>query len=98
MILPTPETYLRVKDIATTPATKAKVHVYKSGIYKGHKKTITAKPANRGLLPVTAKTIWDWVKAGKFPQPIKLSTSVTVWRLSDVERWIEKNSEGSSIQ
>ncbi|MEG2268605.1 MAG: AlpA family phage regulatory protein, partial [Acinetobacter sp.] len=35
------------------------------------------------------KTIWQWVKRGLFPAPIKLSDSVTVWRLSDIQAWMQ---------
>ena len=34
-------------------------------------------------------TIWAYVKKGKFPQPIKLSARVTVWKLSDIHKWME---------
>lgn len=42
-------------------------------------------------------TIWAYVKKGKFPQPIKLSARVTVWRLSDIRKWMESfNAEVAS--
>jgi prophage regulatory protein len=40
------------------------------------------------LVPIAKSTLWDWVKRGKFPQPIKLSNRVTVWRSSDIEAFI----------
>ncbi len=44
-------------------------------------------------------TIWAYVKKGKFPAPIKLSERVTVWRLSDVNRWLmEKIQEAKTTQ
>lgn len=30
-------------------------------------------------------TVWRWVEAGQFPQPVRLSPAVTRWRLSDLE-------------
>lgn len=36
---------------------------------------------------VSRQSIWLWVRKGKFPKPIKLSESVTRWRLTDVELW-----------
>lgn len=42
-----------------------------------------------GLLPVTASTWWAWVKAGKAPAPIKLSSGCTVWRHADVIAFAE---------
>ena len=54
-------------------------------------------PANDVLLRVPAITErigcsrsywWAGVKAGKFPQGIKLSSRVTVWRRSDIDSMI----------
>ena len=37
-------------------------------------------------------TIWLWVKEGKFPKPIKLSSRVTVWEESNIEQWQREQS------
>lgn len=42
------------------------------------------------FVPVCRSTLWKMVKDGKFPQPIKLSTNVTVWRNADVLAWLEQ--------
>lgn len=42
------------------------------------------------FLPIAKSTVWQWVKIGKFPQPIKLSGNVTVWRNSDIHDWLEQ--------
>ena len=42
-----------------------------------------------GVIPVAHSVLWKWVKEGKFPQPIKLSERVTVWRLADVQEWLD---------
>lgn len=89
VIMQTKDQYLRIKDIASYPARKEKSHIYKSGDNEGVSKKISERPASRGILSVSEKTIWQWVKQGKFPKPIKLSANVTVWRLSDVTTWIE---------
>lgn len=91
-----PERFLRIKDLANIPAKKASTHVYKSGISKGKAKVINARPASKGLIGVSDKTIWTWVKRGEFPAPVKLSPTVTVWRLSDIQAWMqEKGMEAS---
>lgn len=38
-------------------------------------------------LGVSGSSIWAWVKAGKFPKPVKLSANCTAWRAIDVEQW-----------
>lgn len=83
------EQFLRIKDLANYPAKEATTHTYKSGINKGKTKNINARPASKGLIGVSDKTIWQWVKHGQFPSPIKLSDSVTVWRLSEVQAWMQ---------
>ncbi|AKG07593.1 hypothetical protein AAX05_06130 [Moraxella bovoculi] len=40
------------------------------------------------FLPIGKSTVWAWVKDGKFPAPIKLSPTVTVWRNSDIHDWL----------
>ena len=42
------------------------------------------------LVPVGKSTLWAWVKAGKFPVPVKLGPRTTVWRVADVRSWLEK--------
>ncbi|MFO1418516.1 MAG: AlpA family phage regulatory protein [Methylotetracoccus sp.] len=41
------------------------------------------------LIPVSSTTLWRWVRAGKFPKPLKLSPRVTAWRASDIQQWLE---------
>lgn len=81
--------YIDVKYLSSSHATPEKVHIYKSGENTGKARKLKAKPAREGLLPVSEKTIWTWVREGKFPRPIKLNGR-TVWRISEVEAWISK--------
>lgn len=39
---------------------------------------------------IGASRSWPWklVKDGKFPEPIRLSSRCTRWRLSDVRQWM----------
>jgi predicted DNA-binding transcriptional regulator AlpA len=41
------------------------------------------------LVPVGRSTLWAWVKAGRFPAPIKLSPKCTVWRAEDLALFIK---------
>ncbi len=38
-------------------------------------------------------TVWLWIKDGKLPKPIKLSSRVTVWKKSDIDKWVESKVE-----
>lgn len=43
-----------------------------------------ARPPTHGVIPVCKSTWWTGVKNGRYPQPVKLSPRVTVWRASEV--------------
>ena len=45
----------------------------------------------RQLIPIAHSTLWAWVRAGKFPSPLKLSDRITVWRNSDVQTFIKES-------
>lgn len=47
-------------------------------------------PQVLNLVPVSRSTLWQRVKEGRFPQPIKLSERVTVWRAADVLAFIQE--------
>ena len=39
-------------------------------------------------VPVTAPTLWAWVRAGKFPRPRAISPNKTCWIEAEVDAWI----------
>jgi prophage regulatory protein len=41
------------------------------------------------MIPVSRSTIWQWVKDGKFPAPVKLGQATTCWKMSSVQQFIE---------
>ena len=47
------------------------------------------------MLSVSKSTVWAWVKESKFPKPIKLSEFVTVWKLSDIEEWVQQKENNN---
>ena len=54
------------------------------------------KPAQQGLLPVSAATIWRWSRENPdFPKPFKLGPSVTAWNGDEIDAFIAKQSAGS---
>nr|WP_245501183.1 AlpA family phage regulatory protein [Lichenibacterium minor] len=38
-----------------------------------------------GPVPVSKSTWWAGVKAGRFPQPIKIGSRITCWRSEDIQ-------------
>ena len=45
--------------------------------------------APNGPIPVATSTWWAGVKAGRYPQPVKLGPSITAWRVEDIRALIE---------
>lgn len=41
------------------------------------------------IVPFSPATLWRKVRAGTFPQPVKISTRCTAWRCEDIRAWIE---------
>ncbi|HGC5726844.1 TPA: helix-turn-helix transcriptional regulator [Legionella pneumophila] len=48
-----------------------------------------AKPPIIPIIPVSKSAWWAGVKSGLYPQPLKLSPGVTVWRVEDIRKLIE---------
>lgn len=76
--------YLRMADLANQPERKAKNYITKSG----QQRTVTAKAATRGITGFSAKHIYHLINQDKFPAPVKIGRA-SLWRLSDINRWLE---------
>jgi len=48
-----------------------------------------AKPPIQPIIPVSKSTWWAGVKAGRYPQPVRLGERCTAWRAEDIRRYIE---------
>ncbi|MBM7139147.1 AlpA family transcriptional regulator [Acinetobacter baumannii] len=88
-------TYIQEKVITSAPATPEKIHICKTGKSAGQIRKFRAKPARNGLLPITSKTLWLWVKQNKFPRPFSLN-GLTVWESQTVLDWIEAHKHKAS--
>ncbi len=42
------------------------------------------------FLPIGESTFWKWVKSGKAPQPIKLSSNVSVFSNRELHDWFNE--------
>jgi hypothetical protein len=51
----------------------------------------------RPLIPIGRSTWWAGVKAKRFPQPVKLSSRVTVWRVVDIRALIEVGVDSQEV-
>jgi prophage regulatory protein len=39
-------------------------------------------------IPITAPTLWAWVRANRFPKPRAISPNKTVWFSQEVDEWM----------
>ena len=46
------------------------------------------------LLSISRANVYRLMKIGKFPQSIKLTERTVVWRLSELEAWVQERSAG----
>ena len=53
------------------------------------------QPQVLAFVPISKSTLWRRIQARTFPEPLKLSQRVTVWRAEDIRRWIAQQSLGS---
>ena len=42
------------------------------------------------LLAISTSHFWRLIRDGKVPRPIKLSPKISVWRSSDIQRFVNK--------
>ena len=54
-----------------------------------HHETLLRTPQILQRFPISRSSWWAGVKDGKYPQGIKLSPRVTVWKSSDIDRLIQ---------
>lgn len=47
------------------------------------------RPEVEARTGLSRSTIYQWMKDGKFPQPVALGTRLVAWRASDVNAWLE---------
>lgn len=46
------------------------------------------KRGHHGVLPVSAATVWAWVRTNRFPKPVKVSEKITAWKTEDVRKFL----------
>ena len=49
-----------------------------------------ANPPIKPIIPISKTAWWKGVADGKYPQPIKISEKVTVWRSDQIEALVEQ--------
>jgi prophage regulatory protein len=47
------------------------------------------RPEVEARTGLSRSTLYEWMKRGEFPQPVKLGARIVAWRESDVAEWLE---------
>ncbi|MFZ2956949.1 MAG: AlpA family phage regulatory protein [Candidatus Ozemobacteraceae bacterium] len=47
-----------------------------------------------GMSPFSRSHFWALVKAGKAPQPVRISSRITCWRIEEILAWVESLQKG----
>ena len=50
-----------------------------------------------GILPFGHTTLWNKVKLGEFPQPVKLGPNITAWPVEKIRKYIEEISTNQEV-
>ena len=48
------------------------------------------------IIPISKSSLWDGVKKGKHPQPIKIGDNITVWRSDDIQQLVDRMCSGKN--
>ena len=56
---------------------------------------LASRSGKPGKLPVSAATVWRWVREGRLPKPFKIGPGTTVWNVDEVDAFLAKHSEGA---
>lgn len=57
---------------------------------------LASRPGRPGKIPVSAATIWRWVKTGAFPKPVKIGPQTTAWKVEDVDAFLDSRTTASA--
>ena len=67
-----------------------------AGEQKDIHRVLRAKDA-AAFLALGESTFWKWVKDGRLPQGIRLSARATIWRIADLEAFIEQQATSQGV-
>ncbi len=50
----------------------------------------SAEPPVPAIIPVSKSSWWAGVKAGRYPQPVKIGPHTTAWRIEDIHALVDR--------
>ena len=77
-------------DNQKTPHAQAEVTAnLSSALNKNGHQRLIRRPEVEARTGLSRSTLYDWMKRGEFPQPVKLGARLVAWREHDVAAWLE---------
>ena len=68
---------------------QAKANENLKAVLKDKRERLLRRPEVEARTGLSRSTIYEWMKRGDFPQPVKLGERLVAWRESDVTAWLE---------
>lgn len=56
---------------------------------------ILRRPHVEACTGLSRSTIYEWMKRGEFPAPVKLGVRAVGWRESDIEAWLQAREQAA---
>lgn len=82
--------FVRIRDLCSTKGRTGQTRTYTTKDGQARTYRTGQQEPRQGLLGVGQSTLRDWIKQGRFPAPIKLSPTVSVWRVEDIREWMQQ--------
>lgn len=84
-------------DTQKTPHAQAAVaEKLKPVLREKEQQRLIRRPEVEARTGLSRSTLYDWMKRGEFPQPVKLGARLVAWRESDIAAWLEsRESRGA---
>ncbi len=51
------------------------------------------RPEVEARTGLSRSTLYDWMKRGEFPRPVKLGTRLVAWRESEISAWLDSREK-----
>ena len=48
-------------------------------------------------LKISEDNLWEWIKAGKFPRPLRVNDRTTLWSYALIENWVAQQHKTEEL-
>ncbi|MFP4649170.1 MAG: helix-turn-helix transcriptional regulator [Halorhodospira sp.] len=62
-----------------------------------HQQRLLRRPEVEQITGLARATIYEQIRSGDFPAPLKIGKRAVAWRLSDIEAWLNGRPSAQSV-